>query len=135
MYTKEENVEKMIKNTKQLFKLEIILSIFLSLFSIFTKSKLILIISLPSTIYNVYSYYNKSYILEYEIDSPKNNQKTYSQESLKYKIKFVIYVLISGIALIMLIIRFIYFMIDFIFSDNERIKKLLRFFGIYNDFI
>jgi hypothetical protein len=84
--------------------------------------------------YNIYTYYKNNYILYYEIDSPKNNQKTYSQESLKYKIKFVIYVLISGIALIMLIIRFIYFMIDFIFSDNERIKKFLRFFGIYNDF-
>ena len=82
-----------------------------------------MIISLPTTIYNIYSYYNKSYILEYEIDSPKNNQKTYSQESLKYKIKFFIYILISIISGVMLIIRFVFFLFDFILQSKERTDK------------
>lgn len=126
MYTKEENVEKMIKNTKQLFKLEIILSIFLSLFSTLSKSKLVLIISLPTTIYNVYIYFNKSYILEYEIASPRNNQKTYYQESLKYKIKFTIYIIISIISGIMLIIRFVFFILEFILQSKERTDKFFE---------
>ena len=126
MYTKEENVEKIIKNTKQFFKLELILSIFLSLFSTLSKSKLVLIISLPTTIYNVYIYFNKSYILEYEIASPRNNQKTYYQESLKHKIKFTIYIIISIISGIMLIIRFVFFILEFILQSKERTDKFFE---------
>ena len=105
------------------FIIELLLSIFLSLFSFLAKSKLILIISLPTTIYNIYSYYNKSYILEYEISFPNNYQKTYSEDSLKYKIKFIIYILISIVAGIMLIISFVFSLLEYILQSKERTDK------------
>jgi hypothetical protein len=111
--------------------IELILSILLSIFSIFSKSKIILIISLPTTIYNLYSYYKKTYILKYEIAAPKENQKIYYQESLKYKIKFGIYISITTVSIIIFIIRFILFIIEYIFNDKERTEKVLNYFGIF----
>jgi hypothetical protein len=121
LYTKEEFIEKISKKTKSYFFIELILSISLSLISLILKSKILLISCLPTTIYNIYSYFKKTYILEYEISSPKNNQKNYYQESFKFKIKTGIYILILVISSIMLFIDLMFFLIDFIL-DNKIIK-------------
>ena len=133
MYIKEDNVEKLSNKLKNYFIIELMLSILLSFLSFFSKSKIILIISLPTTIYNLYSYYKKSYILKYEIAATKENQKTYFQESLKYKIKFTFYILITSVSSIILLIRFIYFIIEYIFNDKERTEKILNYLGIFKN--
>ena len=106
-------------NVKYYFYVELILSIFFGFFSFFTNSKFVLFISLPMPIYNIYSFFKATYKIDFKIGDSFNNQKIFKKESLKYKIKFIIYIVICVISFFIMIISFLNFVFNILFENIE----------------
>ena len=107
-------------NVKYYFYVELILSLLFGFFSFFTNSKLVLFISLPMPIYNIYSFFKQTYKLDFKIGEIYNNQKIFEKESLKYKIKFGIYIAICVISFFIMILSFLNFVFSILFENMEK---------------
>ena len=96
-------------NVKYYFYVELIFSLLFGFFSFFTNSNFVLFISLPMPIYNIYSFFKSTYKIDFKIGDTLYNQKIFEKESLKYKIKFAIYIVICVISFFIMIISFLNF--------------------------
>ena len=71
-----------------------------------------LLISGISIIYNIYSLYSKNYSFSLIIGNHKENSKASGKISFIYKIKFIFYIIVSIISLIITILNFFLYLED-----------------------
>ncbi len=120
-------------NVKYYFYIELIFSLFFGFFSFFTNSKFVLFISLPMPIYNIYSFFKATYKIDFKIGDSFNNQKIFKKESLKYKIKFIIYISICSLSFIILFMRILYVILDKLLNEKEILYDIFKYFNIYEE--
>ena len=88
-----------ILKTSQYFNYEFYLSFILTILGLLDNNIIFLLISLSGLIYNIYSKIQKIYILNMLIDDRKKNLNEANRVSLLYKIKFILYTLLTMIAI------------------------------------
>ena len=87
-----------ILKTSQYFNYEFYLSFILTILGLLDNNIIFLLISLSGLIYNIYSKIQKIYILNMLIDDRKKNLNEANRVSLLYKFKFILYTLLTMIA-------------------------------------
>lgn len=107
------------ENVVYYFYVELILSMLLILFSYLIYFKFGLIISIPLTIYNIYSFFKGNYKLDFRIGDALYNQKIYNQVSLRNKIKFSIYLILFIVSFITIIVNILQFLFEALFHDLD----------------
>lgn len=133
LFIKDGKYQQINEKNKILFYFEILLSFLLTIFSFITYSKLILIISISIVIYNVYILLTKQYNLDFILGDTKYNERSYYQESFKYKIKFMIYLTLCTVSFFILFMRIIYLILDKVLTEKKFLIPIFKFFGVYED--
>ena len=133
LYIKEGKYEQINDNNKKYFYCEIGISTLLSISALITHSKLISLLSLGITIYNYYILLTGKFKLDFILGDTKYNQRSYYQESLKYKIKFIIYISICSLSFIILFMRILYVILDKLLNEKEILYDIFKYFNIYEE--
>ena len=133
LYLKDGKYQQINEKNKKFFYFEILLSFLITISSLITHSKFISIISISISIYNVYILLTRQYNLDFILGDTKFNQRSYSQESFKYKIKFLIYLSLCTISFCILFMRILFLILDKLLTDKEFLIPIFKFFGVYEE--
>ena len=89
----------------QYFIYELYLSVILTIFGLLENNIIFFGSSLLALIYNIYSRINNIYVLNMIIDDRKKNVKEANRIGLLYKIKFILYTLLTMFAVAFLVLN------------------------------
>ena len=133
LFLKDGKYQQINEKNKKFFYFEILLSLLLTICSLITHSKIISLISISISIYNIYILLTKQHNLDFILGDTKYNQRSYSQESFKYKIKFMIYLTLCTVSFFILFMRILYLILDKVLTEKEFLIPIFKFFGLYEE--
>ena len=76
---------------------------------------------------------SKQHNLDFILGDTKYNERSYYQESFKYKIKFMIYLTLCTVSFFILFMRIIYLILDKVLTEKKFLIPIFKFFGVYED--
>jgi hypothetical protein len=97
--------------------------------SFYTINIILILLSLPAFVYNIKDFFNKTYSIDYTIGD--NLKKSNENHSLKYKIKFIAYFLMTLISFLGLIFTILAQFTGILVKNSDLANGIFRTFGIY----